>query len=100
LDGGLQVCGARPDYASEVRQLEDGTGETPIKQQKKNQTKINLRQFFGANVKFHKNLRRYLLSPPLSPLLQSSKIRLPSHLPHPWLLEGTSTGSIQSMVVG
>jgi hypothetical protein len=62
---GPQVCSARPDYASEVRQLEDGSGETPIKQQKKNQTKINLRQFFGANVKFHKNLRRYLLFPPL-----------------------------------
>lgn len=48
---------ARPDYASEIRQLEDGLGESAMKQ-RKNPAKINLRQFFGANVKFQKNLRR------------------------------------------
>ncbi|XP_045027299.1 uncharacterized protein LOC116919246 isoform X4 [Daphnia magna] len=47
----------RPDYASEIRQLEDGLGEAPMKQ-RKNPAKINLRQFFGANVKFQKHLRR------------------------------------------
>lgn len=52
-----KVRDARPDYASEIRRLEDGSSETPIKQ-RKNTTKINLRQFFGANVKFQKNLRR------------------------------------------
>lgn len=52
-----QVRIARPDYASEIRQLEDGLGESAMKQ-RKNPAKINLRQFFGANVKFQKNLRR------------------------------------------
>ncbi|XP_046632316.1 uncharacterized protein LOC124311980 isoform X5 [Daphnia pulicaria] len=47
----------RPDYASEIRQLEDGLNEAPMKQ-RKNPAKLNLRQFFGANVKFQKNLRR------------------------------------------
>lgn len=52
-----QVRTWRPDYASEIRQLEDGLGEAPMKQ-RKNPAKINLRQFFGANVKFQKHLRR------------------------------------------
>ena len=56
----LQVRDARPDYASEIRRLEDASSETPVKQ-RKNTTKINLRQFFGANVKFQKNLRRSAL---------------------------------------
>ena len=51
-----QVRTWRPDYASEIRQLEDGLGEA--QKQRKNPAKINLRQFFGANVKFQKNLRR------------------------------------------
>lgn len=53
-----QVRTWRPDYASEIRQLEDGLHDM---KQRKNPAKINLRQFFGANVKFQKNLRRLVI---------------------------------------